>query len=464
MANSELLIRETIDGRPAEEAQKKAPRSKNDKGSPVHNKPDKYIWGIYIFLLVVSIIEVYSASSTVIKTENVYVPLWDHIKFLIAGFVLVCLFQNIHYKFFRNFAWIIAIICLVLVIYASHFGVRINDAMRAIPIGGFTLQPAEMMKLALVLVLAKIMQQNQRDGGVSTKGVIISAILVGIMGMSVYQNGATNMALMMVVSLSMFIIGGTQSRKIFIVVLCYVVLGGGAYLIKESADDDNAFAKVQAEEQQMHRVEGYGIQYQINTTGKIDRHDMRKERIRMWLKGVHPGDTVTDANYQVKHAHYAMAHGFITGNLPGNSRESSRLPLAFSDYIYSIIVEDWGLVGGIVLLIFYLLLVARAGYVASKCHRAFPALLIMGLAVMIVAQALVHMCIVTGVLPVSGQPLPFISKGGTSIIIMSVAVGMMLSVSRFAVVSNDRKAVNAESRELPKEMQTMNPMRVGNGK
>lgn len=120
--------------------------------------------------------------------------------------------------------------------------------------------------------------------------------------------------------------------------------------------------------------------------------------------------------------------------------------------------------GGIVLLIFYLLLVARAGYVASKCHRAFPALLIMGLAVMIVAQALVHMCIVTGVLPVSGQPLPFISKGGTSIIIMSVAVGMMLSVSRFAVVSNDRKAVNAESRELPKEMQTMNPMRVGNGK
>ena len=180
----------------------------------------------------------------------------------------------------------------------------------------------------------------------------------------------------------------------------------------------------------------------------------------MWLKGVHPGEPVNDANYQVKHAHYAMAHGGITGNMPGNSRESARLPLAFSDYIFSIIVEDWGLVGGIVLLVFYLLLVARAGVVASKCRRAYPALLIMGLAVMIAAQALVHMGIVTGVMPVSGQPLPLISKGGTSILIMSVAFGMMLSVSRFAVHSNDKAAIRAETRDLPEEMQTVNPLLV----
>lgn len=476
MPETEILVNETVDGQPVGAAtdgiapspppeprrRRQAPAKTSGAGAP--NKPDKYIWGIYLFLVLVSIIEVYSASSTEIKTENVYSPLWGHIKFLVVGFVLVYLIQKVHYKFFRNLTWPIAVICLGLVVYASMFGVRLNDAMRAIPIGGMTIQPAEMLKLALVLVLAKIMQKNQISGGVSTKGVVWSAIVVAVFGLAVYQNGFTNMALMMVVSLAMFIIGGTQFRKIGIVVLCYCVLFGGYLMVKSRASQTNEFDRVQAEEQmsQQQAYQGYGPHFQVNHSddGSVDRTDMRKERIRIWLKGVHPGEPVNDANYQVKHAHYAMAHGGITGNMPGNSRESARLPLAFSDYIFSIIVEDWGLVGGIVLLVFYLLLVARAGVVASKCRRAYPALLIMGLAVMIAAQALVHMGIVTGVMPVSGQPLPLISKGGTSILIMSVAFGMMLSVSRFAVHSNDKAAIRAETRDLPEEMQTVNPLLV----
>lgn len=144
------------------------------------------------------------------------------------------------------------------------------------------------------------------------------------------------------------------------------------------------------------------------------------------------------------------------GQGPGNSRESARLPLAFSDYIYSIIVEDTGFVGGSLLLILFLLLVARAGRIAYKCSRAFPAFLIMGCAVMIVFQALVHMAIVTGLFPVSGQPLPFISKGGTSVLVMSAAIGMMLSVSRFAVTTGNKKDIRAELKELPEDMQAAN--------
>lgn len=466
MAESELLVTETIDGQPVDTASRpKRPSSAKAGGDAfVPNKPDKYIWGTYLFLLLVSIIEVYSASSTEIKTENVYSPLWSHIKFLVASFLLVCLFQKIHYKFFRNLTWPVAIVCVGMVIYASCFGLRLNDAMRAIPIGSFTLQPAEMLKLALVLVLAKIMQQNQIAGGVSTRGVVFSAVIVALFGMVVYENGFTNMALMMVVSLAMFVIGGTQFRKIGIVLLCYGALFGGYLLLKAQASKGNEFDRVRIE-QQMQADNSYNVyggqQYQVNTSeDKIDRTDMRRERFRMWIKGVHPGDSVTDANYQVKHAHYAMAHGGVKGQMPGNSRESARLPLAFSDYIYSIIVEDLGLVGGVVLLAFYLLLLVRSGVVASKCRRAYPALLIMGLAVMIVAQALVHMGIVTGVMPVSGQPLPLISKGGTSIVVMSVAFGMMLSVSRFAVHTNDKAAIRAESRDLPEEMQTVNPLLI----
>lgn len=121
----------------------------------------------------------------------------------------------------------------------------------------------------------------------------------------------------------------------------------------------------------------------------------------------------THKNLQEHRAAMAMAHGGITGVGPGNSRESSRLPLAFSDYIYAIIIEDLGfIVGGIGLLVAYLMILARAGLIARRCTRAFPALLVMGMAVMIVLQALFNMAIVVGVFPVSGQPLPLISKGG----------------------------------------------------
>lgn len=148
------------------------------------------------------------------------------------------------------------------------------------------------------------------------------------------------------------------------------------------------------------------------------------------------------------------------GQLPGNSRETARLPLAFSDYIFAIVVEDWGFVGGMFLLGLYLMLLARAGAIASRCSRAFPTLLVMGMAVLIVLQALFHMAIVTGVFPVSGQPLPLISKGGSSIIATSIAFGIMLSVSRYAVQSNNRKEINAELLELPAELGAANPSKL----
>ena len=153
-----------------------------------------------------------------------------------------------------------------------------------------------------------------------------------------------------------------------------------------------------------------------------------------------------------------MAHGGITGVGPGNSRESSRLPLAFSDYIYAIIIEDLGfIVGGIGLLVAYLMILARAGLIARRCTRAFPALLVMGMAVMIVLQALFNMAIVVGVFPVSGQPLPLISKGGTSIWMMSFGFGVMLSVSRYAVKDSGKKIKTEKENDLPEDLQAANP-------
>ena len=145
----------------------------------------------------------------------------------------------------------------------------------------------------------------------------------------------------------------------------------------------------------------------------------------------------------------------------GNSRESSRLPLAFSDYIYAIIVEESGLLGGIFVLCCYLWLLARAGRLAMVFRSTMPCLLVISSALYIVLQALFHICIVSGVFPVSGQPLPLISKGGFSVLATSVALGIMLSTSRHAArKGDDREAVAKELEALPENLQSSNPSQL----
>ena len=158
----------------------------------------------------------------------------------------------------------------------------------------------------------------------------------------------------------------------------------------------------------------------------------------------------------------ARAHGGILGVFPGNPRESSRLPLAFSDYIYSIIVEEMGLVGGIAVLILYLALLARAGRIAQRCTRAFPALLVLGVAVMITIQALSHIAINCGMVPVSGQPLPLISAGGSSIVVINIAFGIMIGVSKNAAQRNDNGKVEHPDSggDKSKMLEAANPTQV----
>lgn len=170
---------------------------------------------------------------------------------------------------------------------------------------------------------------------------------------------------------------------------------------------------------------------------------MRIKRITDFLRDDKYLDKITDDNCQEQYSFIAQANGGILGVGPGNSRETARLPLAFSDYIYAIIIEDIGLLGGLFVLALYLCLLARAGRIAMKCKKAFPAMLVIGMAVFITFQALMHMAIVTGAAPVSGQPLPLISKGGSSVIVTSIALGVMLSVSRFAA----RKGIKQEVRD-----------------
>lgn len=452
-----IYIRETIGGvseQPESNKQKgKKPARKRSEAVVSTLKSDPYIWGIYLMLVLISIIELYSASAAEVVGSNVYAPLIRHGMFLGIGFGLLYMVQRLHYGYIARFAGVIGILSWLALAYSTFMGVEINGAQRAFMVGPFTVQPPEIVKLTVIIWLAAVLAKSQIPHDVKTSGIVISAIIVAAFGGLLALNGLTNTLLVMVVSVSMFLICGIPLKKILIVGGVYAVLFGMFYVSTKMINRSSEFEKVGETEQVVKAAAGgdhsLGSQTQVN-------------RIIRFFQGVHPKDSLTDENRQVIMAKLAQARGGVVGKGLGNSRESVRLPLAFSDYIYSIVIEESGLIGGIFLMILYLLLLARAGYVAYHLNRALPAFLILGCAILIVFQALVHMAIVTGLFPVSGQPLPLISKGGTSILVMSVAIGIMLSVSKYATRQKEGKSARAndEVRHLGDDMNAINASAV----
>lgn len=383
-----------------------------------HPKIDKHIWGIYIALVVISLVELYSASSREITAGHIFSPLVRHIIHLGMGFVIMLCLQRVHYMVFKRLTWWIVGLSIVAAIYTMFFGDIINGARRSFSIGMISIQPSELLKFSSALLIARVIadftvKENGRSV-VKDKAVKIIAIAILVFSGLLVNQGLTNTLLLMAISLSMLLIGGVKWKSFLIVIAVYAALGGCYFLYS------------QHQAKQRDKIENKeGMPYQTNRTR------LRGERLKNFFKD-HLTDTITTENQQAQYSFIAQANGKIFGVGPGNSRETARLPLAFSDYIYAIVIEDMGLIGGLFILALYLFLLARAGRVGLKCESVYPALLIIGMAVFIVFQALFHMAIVTGVFPVSGQPLPFISKGGSAVLICSVALGIMLSVSRFA--------------------------------
>ncbi len=400
---------------------------------------DKHIWGIYIALCIISLIELYSASSREVASSSlgVFGPIVRHVAMLLGGFGIMVLISRRHYREFIPYTLLFALISTGMMVYVMFFGEIVNGARRSVSIAGILVQPAEFIKLSAVMIVAWIMARNQkkRSIGVEDRGIIAAAIAILIFSGLLFKQGLTNTLLLMAISLSMMIIGGISFKRLGLVLATYIVLGGAAYTINAAMSDNG---------------------------DDVNRTETWKARVDRWLDDTPKYEQKIDAkNRQEMYGFMAQANGGVFGVFPGNSRETARLPLAFSDYIYSIIIEDTGLVGGIVVLVLYLWLLGRASAIASRCSRAYPALLVIGMAVMIVCQALFHMGIVSGFMPVSGQPLPLISKGGSSILITSIAFGVMLSVSRFAVRHNSKKQeIKEEINALPEEMRAENPTQL----
>ncbi len=417
-------------------------------------RTDPHIWGIYIFLFIVSVIELFSASSQEIEVDDIYGPIIRHGRFLLIGLVCMLFIQRFHYKYVYKLTPAFVVCSIGAMILVLVAGVNINGARRAIQFGSIMILPAEFLKLAAALGLAYILSRHQMPGrrDVTWRGVCLSAALTLICAGLLFSHGLTNTLLILSISISMMLIGGVSMRKLGIVFCVYFILGSAAMGIKLAQNKDAAPTPEAIEIAKLNHEEPGEVAGNRSATWKarIERHFRLNKA----------GDKIDDTNKQEQLSYIAQAHGGIFGVGPGNSRENARLPLAFSDYIYAIVIEELGLVTGIFILLCYLWLLARAGIIATKCKQTFPCLIVIGCAIYIVYQALFHMAIVTGVFPVSGQPLPLISKGGTSVIVTSIALGIMLSTSRHAAFKGDKEAIRRELNALPERIQNDNPSQL----
>lgn len=389
---------------------------------------DKHLWGIYLALCVISIVELYSASSREVasSTVGVYGPILRHFLQLVGGFVVVVVVQRIHYGKFAYAIPYFAILSVLMMVYVLFFGESVNGASRSFNFI-ISIQPSEFLKISAVAMIALVMAmtQNEEDNSVRNRGMWITIGIMTLFASLLIRDGLTNTAILMAISLAMMLIGGINIKNFTILVAVYIALGIGGYQL--------------AKHYHLGRFDTWAE--------RVDEHTQEEAPYKRAL---------TPDNQQEMYSQMAIANGGIFGVGPGNSRETSRLPLAFSDFIYSIIIEDLGMVGGIVVLVLFLWLLARASGIAGKCTNCFANLLLLGMAVFVVTQALTHMAINVGLVPVTGQPLPLISKGGTSILITSLAFGVMLSVSRHATGKKSHE-VKDDMANVPEQLRAANP-------
>ena len=427
---------------------------------------DPWIWGIFIMLVIISVIESYSASSREVAKVGLYAPLIKQCLFLGVGALIVIGLLRVNYNnamFLYIAVPILALFTVFSLVYVMKFGDLINGARRSMTIirGLPSIQPSEFAKLSIVTLLSYIFAKSQKNRDISIKGLVWAAVVVAVYGGLMFKSGLTNALLLVAISGSMLLIGGARAKKIVLIMVFFGFMGGAFFIIKSHNDDkERLVAETQATMPGADKEEVEEMVAKAQAKGDVNRGGMRMDRIKKWW---HSDSLVykdiTAENQQEMFSRMAQANGGLFGVGVGRSRECSRLPLAFSDYIFSIIVEETGFFGGLFVLILYLSLLGRAAMIVRRSKRVLPSLLVIGMASFITFQALFHIAINVGVFPVSGQPLPLISMGGSSMMVICVAFGVMLSVSR-TIANQGNKKNKAEETPVIEGLDAENPTEI----
>lgn len=397
-------------------------------------KGDKVIWMVFFFLCIISIIEVYSASSQLTyKGGNYVAPVLKHISILLMGIFFMVVTLNIKCKYFRIVLPLMLGLSFVALISVYIVGQMTNGAHRWVTVMGIQFQPSEIAKGTLVLAVSQILSAMQTDKGADKQAFrYILTVCMFFIPLIMLENLSTAALLCIVVFMMMLIgrVPATQLGKLLGITTLFIsgvfamVMFFGTDRQREHTVSDVDTTQVVAENDKEESV----------VEKVFHRFDTWKARIDDFIynKPLKAEEVDLDKDGQWAHANIAIASSNITGKGPGNSEECDFLSQAFSDFIYAIIIEETGIFGAVFVAMLYIILLFRTGRIANRCENNFPAFLAMGLALLLVTQALFNMCVAVGLAPVTGQPLPLISKGGTSTIINCVYIGAILSISRSA--------------------------------
>ncbi len=393
-------------------------------------KGDKVIWMVFFFLCMISIVEVFSASSNLTyKSQNYMGPIVFHTVTIILGAVVAVVTLNIPCRYFKLMTPFLLIITVVLLLWVLATGERTGDASRWINIFGLTFQPSEIAKGTVVLATAQILSAMQRENGADKKAFkYILWIVVPIAMLIMVENLSTAALLCSVVFLMMFI-GRVPMVQLGKLVGVVAALAFAGFLFIMAVGNDNNVAVDKAKTEQVSKPKEKSKLEKI-----LHRADTWKSRIKKFSNKeiITPDQYDLDRDAQVAHANIAIVSSNIIGKGPGQSVERDFLSQAFSDFIFAIVIEELGIIGATFVVFLYIVLVYRTARIASRCENNFPAFLAMGLALLLVIQAAFNMLVAVGIAPVTGQPPPLISKGGTSTIINCAYIGVILSVSRSA--------------------------------
>lgn len=389
-------------------------------------KGDKYIWLVVIVLSLFSLLAVYSSSGTLAykyRAGNTEYYLIKQVLVIGGGLFMMYMVHLLDYRYFSRISQILYYLSIVLLFFTLFMGTDINDAKRWITLPGInlTFQTSDLGKLALIMYLARMLSKKQQMVHSFKEAFWPTILPVVIICALIAPEDLSSALLLFSTSFLIMFVGRINWKYL----LGLFAIGAGSAFIALSI----LFALPQESIQDKGRLLTW------------------KNRIDIFLDT----DSNKEVPYQVMQAKIAIAKGGILPNGPGNSTQKNFLPHPYSDYIYAIIIEEYGLVGGAFIVFIYIFLLVRSTYIVRKAPAAFGALLAFGLSLSLVLQAMMNMGVSVGILPVTGVTLPLVSMGGSSTIFTSIAFGIILSVSRNIELEQITTAEESTKKETEEE-------------
>lgn len=395
---------------------------------------DPVVWMILILLCIVSIVEVYSASSRdSYGEETFYGPVIKHGSLVCMSLVVAWVMHKIPCKFFKIFTtFSLIFIAFPLMVYSLLFSATLNDTQRWVHMGGMSIQPSELVKITLIGFVAFILSTlRTKSGRANDSALKVVGITTFIFCAMIGKENLSTAGIIFMVIVGMLWLADANRKVLFLGLSAIILSLAMSFMTIRSMSEDT-----------VQSISNFSVgTTMVKRNGTMVEEPRRPlKRFATWahrLQDKHerpadPKDYPIHDNEQVTHAKIAIANSNIVGRGPGKSIERDFIPQANCDFIYSIILEEGGIECGIAIVGLYLLLFFRSWKIAQQCATRFPAYLVMGLSLMMVLQAMINMAVAVGAFPVTGQPLPLISKGGSSGFITCAYIGMILSVSRSA--------------------------------